>query len=144
MEHAWSVEALVSAHVALETVYESVLDVARRRWPTRWTQLAPRLMTVATWVGFDQDGRTDVTWQVSVGKQLELKIAALHRRRASLRRLLETADGNWRSALTSADDLIDRALDITSSQLAALDMAKADAAALPAFARAMVDGRRVA
>ena len=144
VEHAWSVEALCSAHIALETVYGSVLEVARRRWPRRWTQLSPRLMTLATWVGFDQDGRTDVTWQVSVGKRLQLKIAALQRRRATLGSLLEGAEGDWRSALASADDLLNRAVEITSGQLAALDAAKEDEATLPAFARAMVEGRRQA
>ncbi len=144
VEHAWSVEALESAHAALETVYGSALDVARKRWPKRWIQLSPRLMTLATWVGFDQDGRTDVTWQVSVGKRLQLKIAALQHRRTTLQGLLDGSADDWRSALTSASNLLDRALQITSGQLAALDAAKHDPAALPAFARAMVEGRRQA
>ncbi len=144
VEHAWSVEALESAHTALEVVYGEALDVARRRWPGRWTQLTPRLMTLATWVGFDQDGRTDVTWEVSVGKRLQLKIAALQRRRATLGRLLEGAEGDWRAAIASADDLLNRALDTSSDQLAALDAARDDPAALPAFARAMVEERRQA
>ncbi len=142
VEHAWSVEALYNAHTALEIVYGSALGVAQRRWPMRWTQLSPRLVTLATWVGFDQDGRTDVTWEVSVGKRLQLKIAALQRRRDTLAGLLAGAEGDWRSALTPAHDLLNRALEITSGQLAALDAAKNDPAALPAFARTMVEGRR--
>ncbi len=144
VEHAWSVEALDSAHTAMATVYAAALDVAGRRWPARWTQLTPRLVTLATWVGFDQDGRTDVTWQVSVGKRLQLKIAALRRRRASFARLLDDASGDWLSALTSAAELIDRALEISTGQLEALDAAREDPDALPAFARTMVEGRRQA
>ncbi len=144
VEHAWSVEALDGAHSAMASVYAAALEVARRRWPTRWAQLTPRLVTLATWVGFDQDGRTDVTWQVSVGKRLELKLAALQRRRTSLTRLLDHASGDWLSALESAAELIDRALETTTRQLEALDAAKADPAALPAFARTMVEGRRQA
>ncbi len=144
VEHAWSVEALESAHVAMESVYAEALDVARRRWPTHWGQLTPRLATLATWVGFDQDGRTDVTWQVSVGKRLQLKIAALQRRRASLNRLLNRASGDWLSALTAAAELIDRALEISTGQLEALDAAREDPATLAAFARTMVEGRRQA
>ena len=144
VEHAWSVEALGSAHAALESVYGVALEVARRRWPGRWTQLTPRLMTLATWVGFDQDGRTDVTWQVSVGKRLQLKIAALQRRRATLQGLLDTAAGDWCAALAAAADLLDGALETACGQLAALDAAREDPGALPTFARAMVEGRRQA
>ena len=144
VEHAWSVEALTGAHSALEVVYGCALDVARRRWPQRWTQLTPRLATLATWVGFDQDGRTDVTWQVSVGKRLQLKIVALERRRATLARLLDGAQGDWRAALASAAELLNAALDTSTGQIEALDAALADPAALPAFARAMVEGRRTA
>ena len=142
VEHAWSVEALDSAHTAMASVYAAALDVARRRWPARWGQLTPRLATLATWVGFDQDGRTDVTWQVSVGKRLQLKIAGLQRRRAGFSRLLDAASGEWLSALTSTAELIDRAVEISTRQLEALDAARKDPAALPVFARTLVEGRR--
>jgi phosphoenolpyruvate carboxylase len=142
VEHRWSLQALQSVHAALEVVYGSALDVARRRWPQRWTQLAPRLMSLATWVGFDQDGRTDITWQISVGKRLELKIAALQRRRDALHRLCEGAQGEWLAALGAALHLVLRALETTTGQLRALDAAKADESRLAEFARAMVEGRR--
>ena len=142
VEHDWSMQALVGAHAALESVYGCALDVARRRWPGRWTQLTPRLATLATWVGFDQDGRTDVTWQVSIAKRLDLKAAALKRRSAALDGWLETADGEWRDALASARDLVGKAIEVTAAQTGALRNALADPAALPAFARVMVDGRR--
>ena len=142
VEHAWSVEALQSAHTAMATVYARALEVARRRWPQRWTQLTPRLLTLATWVGFDQDGRTDVTWQVSVGKRLQLKAAALQRRLDELLRLCRDADGEWLQALGATRHLVEGALATTTGQLAALAEALADEAALPAFARAMVEGRR--
>ena len=144
VEHAWSVEALQSAHTAMATVYARALEVARRRWPQRWTQLTPRLLTLATWVGFDQDGRTDVTWQVSVGKRLQLKAAALQRRLDELLRLCRGADGDWLQALGATRHLVEGALATTNGQLAALAAALADGAALPAFARAMVEGRRSA
>ena len=140
VEHAWSLEALRSSHAALETIYAEALDVARRRWPQRWTQIAPRLLTLATWVGFDQDGRTDVTWQVSVGKRLELKAAALERRRDTLMELTHKAEGEWLRALDAALHLLGRALATTRVQLEALHDVKGDAD-LAAFARAMVEGR---
>jgi phosphoenolpyruvate carboxylase len=145
-EHRWSLQALENLHAALEEVYGAALDVARTRWPQRWGELAPRLMTVATWVGFDQDGRTDITWQVSLGKRLELKLSALRRRAETLARLGEgkDAEAGWAEAVGAALHLVTRARDVTQAQLDALRAADADPAALPAFARAMVEGRRAA
>ena len=144
VEHEWSGRALACAHAALETVYGCALDVARRRWPARWTQLTPRLCTLATWVGFDQDGRTDITWQVSMGKRLQLKAAALERRRATLMGLLQEAQGEWRDALSATAELIAAALDAIATQREALQATLQDAAALPAFAQMMVARRRAA
>jgi phosphoenolpyruvate carboxylase len=86
MEHDWSVRALTNLVDGLDEARRAALAVARRRWPDRWRSLQPRLMTVATWVGFDQDGRTDVTWDVSLGKRLALKAVALTRYLALARR----------------------------------------------------------
>ena len=143
VEYAWSLRALSSAHAAMGTIYGCALDVARRRWPGRWTQLTPRLCTLATWVGFDQDGRTDITWQVSVGKRLQLKAAALQMRRSVLDHLQAGAEGDWARALQAMSDLIDTALHATSDQLVKLESCE-DPDALPAFARTMVAWRQAA
>ena len=144
-EHDWSVAALHSAHSALEVVYEVAFEVARARWPSRWTALQPHLATLATWVGFDQDGRTDVTWQVSIGKRLLLKLEALERRQATLAGLRDGAEDEWRLALDAIASLIDRALETTRAQIEALSKVQAaEPATLATFARAMVDGRRTA
>ena len=87
-EHAWSVEALMNAQAALEAVHALVLDIARHRYPDHWDTLIPRLVTFATWVGFDQDGRVDVTWQVSLSLRLRLKSAMTGHLRDKLRGIL--------------------------------------------------------
>lgn len=79
VEHAWSLRALANTTLALDGARRAAIAVARRRWPADWRRLDPRLMTLATWVGFDQDGRSDVTWIISFAKRLELKAAALRR-----------------------------------------------------------------
>ncbi len=149
VEHDWSVEALTSAHGAMETIYGCALDVARSRWPERWTELTPRLATLATWVGFDQDGRTDVTWQVSVGKRLQLKASSLELKRQTVARLIDGSRGDGaqddgRADLSAAADLLGAALATTRDQLRALGAAEADPVALAAFSRAMVEGRDTA
>lgn len=130
VEHEWSVGALQNALRAVEQATRAALDVARRRWPDCWTTLRPRLLTLATWVGFDQDGRTDVTWLISVGKRLSLKLHGI----ARLRTLLD-------GIAPDATALLDAAAGVVERQAALLDAATADPAQLPAFARAMVEGR---
>ncbi|WP_114395395.1 phosphoenolpyruvate carboxylase [Oleisolibacter albus] len=69
-EHALSLEAIANIQSALRILYRVVLRVARRHWPERWTELKPRLMTVASWVGYDLDGRSDIRWTDSLHKRL--------------------------------------------------------------------------
>ncbi|OYX35310.1 MAG: hypothetical protein B7Y99_04150 [Caulobacterales bacterium 32-69-10] len=134
LEHAWSVEALENGHRALDVARDAALAVARRRWPDRWRTLSPRLATLATWVGFDTDGRTDVTWLVSVEKRLDLKRRAILR----FRRALSAVSGR---KAAEAVAMLDGALGVLSDQIALAGAARADAAETPAFARAMVEGR---
>jgi phosphoenolpyruvate carboxylase len=137
LEHAWSVEALENAHDGLEQARAAALAVARRRWPDRWRELTPALAVLATWVAFDQDGRTDVTWAVSFEKRLDLKRRALQRHRRALNGLSGRGAADARA-------LIDQALGVTADQLALAAAARADPAEAPAFARAMTAGRSAA
>jgi len=130
LEHAWSLRALQNARDALEDARGLALEVGRARWPDRWTELRPNLLTLATWVGFDQDGRTDVTWRVSIGKRLQLKAAALQRLSAQARKIAPTLS-----------DRLDQALTVVEGQLAALDSAAKGSQETAAFSRAMVEGR---
>jgi len=133
VEHAWSVRALRHALEALREARLIALDVARAHWPERWTTLKPRLLTLATWVGFDQDGRTDVTWVVSVAKRLQLKEEAL------IRMIRQAAA--FAPAVTAR---LERARDAVTSQLDALHAMGEDVSRTAGFARVMVDGRRAA
>ncbi len=144
LEHAWSLLALENAHTAMEVAYRCVLRVARARWPQRWTELTPRLLTLASWVGFDQDGRTDITWQVSMEKRLALKRAALARRLKTLEGLAPPPRGEagpWARAVYGLTNLLRTALTTVDDQGGRLAAARADPSATPAFAHAMVDGR---
>ena len=146
VEHDWSVLALQNVHRAMEAVYASALRAARRRWPDRWTDLTPQLLTLSTWVGFDQDGRTDITWQVSIAKRLALKALALERRLSALEDLGAGGDGGerWSAAVGALGHLLRRAVDAVDRQGRALAAAREDPARLGAFAQAMAAGREAA
>ena len=61
-EHGFSLQAIAGARDALVRIYEIVFEVAREIWPDRWLEFRPRLLTIATWVGYDLDGRADIGW----------------------------------------------------------------------------------
>ncbi len=61
-EHKLSLEAIGNLHWALRRVYGVALDVAKKNFPDEWSKLSPRLLTVASWVGYDLDGRSDILW----------------------------------------------------------------------------------
>lgn len=47
---------------ALDLFNGALLDAARERWPDRWTEIVPKPFAIASWVGCDTDGRTDIGW----------------------------------------------------------------------------------
>ncbi|NNG05254.1 MAG: phosphoenolpyruvate carboxylase [Inquilinus sp.] len=71
-EHDLSLEAIANIQVALRRANGILLDVARQTYPDRWTELVPRLVTVATWVGYDLDGRSDIRWTDTLVKRLKI------------------------------------------------------------------------
>ncbi len=61
-EHADTQLALTHIQAALFSTYGDVLDIAKSAFPDQWTDLTPNLLHVYSWVGYDVDGRTDITW----------------------------------------------------------------------------------
>lgn len=76
-EHALSLEAIANLHWALRRVYGVVLDVAKTRFPEEWQLLSPRLITVASWVGYDLDGRSDILWHDTLRARLQVQAEQL-------------------------------------------------------------------
>jgi phosphoenolpyruvate carboxylase len=66
----------------LHELYRVALDVARERYPEQWRILVPRLITVASWVGFDLDGRSDIGWATTFTTALRNQLTQLARYRA--------------------------------------------------------------
>ena len=105
-EHALSLEAIGHLQAALRHVFGIAVDVAREAYPDRWRELRPRLVTVASWVGYDMDGRSDIKWSDSLVRRLELLVAQVGYYRGEVMALLEAlpAESAARHALTELDD----------------------------------------
>lgn len=76
-EHALSLDAIANARAALGRAWGILLDVARDAYPEDWRSLTPRLVTLASWVGYDLDGRSDIRWTDTLHKRLLVQAAQL-------------------------------------------------------------------
>jgi len=94
-EHDQAMAALSRAQAARDRINAILFDAARRRWPRRWQSLQPMPVRLATWVGYDMDGRTDIGWTTSLRYRLGEKA----------RRLASYAEALRESAPEAADRL---------------------------------------
>jgi len=74
-----------SAQEAIGNLRDAYVDLARRFFATatgtfgdKALKLSPRLATVASWVGYDLDGRNDIRWTFSFLLRIKEKQAALN------------------------------------------------------------------
>ncbi|MCX8101528.1 MAG: phosphoenolpyruvate carboxylase [Geminicoccaceae bacterium] len=87
LEHRRSMRALANLRAAIARVHEIALELARELWPERWTELVPTLLSTASWVGYDTDGRADIAWHTSLACRLTLQLDQLQRYAETVRGL---------------------------------------------------------
>jgi phosphoenolpyruvate carboxylase len=143
-EHAWSVEALQHVHGAVEALHRTVLRVARELFPDRWEELRPRLLSVASWVGYDHDGRTDITWLATLTKRLVLKREHLARLLRQVTTLTVGTQGALSTTLQLLESVLALALKHVDDQLEAADADPDDLDRIRLFARRMVENSSLA
>ncbi|WP_423760866.1 phosphoenolpyruvate carboxylase [Burkholderia sp. NLJ2] len=130
-EFEQSVQAIDHARDALDRFNAALLSAARRAFPDRWLELVPRPLIVATWVGYDTDGRTDIGWWDTLRFRLRIKrlqFARIHRQTSAI-------DG-----ARTLNARVAKALDVLDHQIAACPDG-ADACQTSRFARALVAHR---
>lgn len=89
-EHQQAIAAMQRGGAARDTMTRIIFDVAARHWPEKWRQIRPLPYRLATWVGYDMDGRTDISWSTSIRYRLQEKAERL----ASYRKALSGLDGS--------------------------------------------------
>ena len=122
-------------------MHRTALRVAREHWPDEWTRLEPRLVTLASWVGYDQDGRTDLTWTRTITARLADKLAMIERYRGKVGKLQASATGDFLDALEPLEAMLATASATVADQLELVEAANRDPSKTAAFGRAMVAGR---
>ena len=126
-----AVAAIANGRDALDRFVAALLATAARAWPERWTELLPRPVVLASWVGYDTDGRTDIGWADMMRLRLRMKLLQLERVARQIAGVPET------EALCAR---LEVAIDATRVQAEAAAKAT-DAASTAALARLLV-GRR--
>lgn len=76
-EHGRAMDAIRNLRTAHYELLNAFYSVTAARFGERAYGLKPKLATIASWVGYDLDGRTDITWRKSFILKLEEKHAAL-------------------------------------------------------------------
>lgn len=78
-EHDEAQDAIAHAQAAMSAQARLIFEVAAKTFPDRWRTLRPALPTLASWVGYDLDGRTDIDWWQSLALRLTEKAVQLDR-----------------------------------------------------------------
>lgn len=88
-EQSLAVAAIQRGRDALDDLALEIFHAARKRWPHA-KNFTPSPILLASWVGFDTDGRNDIGWWDTIRIRLGLKIAQLQRLAEGLERLALT------------------------------------------------------
>jgi len=101
-EHKAVCRAIENATYGLNRVNEALLLEAQKRFPDQWFQLNPAPLSIATWVGYDLDGRTDIHWGQTLTIRLREKAEQLDHYVSQLKKISGVGDQ------TKFDNLIQR------------------------------------
>jgi phosphoenolpyruvate carboxylase len=83
-EFRQAVAAIERGRDALDGLAAALLTAAKGIWGDRWTGLVPRPVLLASWVGYDTDGRTDIGWWDTLRLRLTMKRLQLERLQAQM------------------------------------------------------------
>ncbi len=119
-EHELSLAAIANIQAALRRVYALVYDVAAEVYPDRWTELTPSLITVASWVGYDLDGRSDIKWTDTLHKRLKVQAQQLRHYLAEVQaiRAASPADEELRHTLEQIESRLALAIHEATDEIA--------------------------
>lgn len=113
-EHVDAQAAIARIQDAVTVLNGRILDVARKAFPDDWTKVTPQLVSVYSWVGYDIDGRTDISWGDALRLRLSEKLEQLNRYHMRAEALQSTGklDAAGRTAL---DRLVSKLSDAKES-----------------------------
>ncbi len=119
-EHSRAQKSISNFRDAYTELLQNFFSVAASRYGDKAFKLRPQLATVASWVGYDLDGRNDIKWTFSLLVRIKEKQAALNDIRerflalrdlrgddAEIQRLTRQLIGKLDLAIAAVDEHID-------------------------------------
>jgi phosphoenolpyruvate carboxylase len=130
-EFTQAIAAIQNGRDAIDHFNAALLKAAQRAWPADWTSIVPRAVVLASWVGYDTDGRVDINWWDTLRLRLRMKRLQLER--------LESGVQHFPSAHALVER-IDLAIGCVDRQIAATPT-RADPDAVAEFANELIGHR---
>jgi len=124
-EHEDTQNAIENLQHAMRDIDRKVLEVAKSEFPQKWTTLTPALIRVYSWVGYDIDGRTDITWGDAIRLRLLEKSGQLERYLRSAKRI-QTSKAFEPKGHAAISRLVKRLSDAHESALRDLELFNTD------------------
>ncbi len=90
-EHSEALEAMNYARDAINKINREILNKRKKESPNGWKKTLPCMISVATWVGYDLDGRDDINWIDSFCIRLLEKVTAIESYLKQLKNIKEAA-----------------------------------------------------
>ncbi|MGC6511823.1 MAG: phosphoenolpyruvate carboxylase [Parvibaculales bacterium] len=76
-EHVEALACINQMQNSIDRLNAIILKQARLHFPDQWQDLSPNQVTVASWVGYDLDGRNDIGWADTIRLKLSEKMEIL-------------------------------------------------------------------
>jgi phosphoenolpyruvate carboxylase len=130
-EFTQAIAAIKNGRDAIDDFNRALLSGARKAWPDEWTALVPQAIALASWVGYDTDGRVDINWWDTLRLRLRMKRLQLERLEG------QVADLSVGHELA---ERIDHAIGCVDRQIAAVPT-KGDPDSVAEFANELIEHR---
>ncbi len=124
-EHEDTQKTLARIQGAMDKLNAVVLDVAAKHFPDQWMGVTPHLVDAYSWVGYDIDGRTDISWGDALRLRLSEKRDQLARYAKEAARLASKGGFDSKSE-DAVDALSDRIRDGLASAERDLELFETD------------------
>ena len=113
-EHNISLVALKNLQEALIIFYGQLFEFTKEEFPQDYLTLTPRFFSLHTWVGYDVDGRGDISWIDTFTKRLLVKIEQLVIYQENLNCILKkiSRKDNFFKKVLSIKDILDVSISI--------------------------------
>ena len=117
-EHELSIIALKNLQYALGSFFKIVINVTKEIFPNEYFEIMPQILRLHTWVGYDVDGRGDISWSNTFSKRLKVKLEQLLEYEKSIKEILKISkDKELSKKVNNLHKLISESISVNKKTL---------------------------